>query len=136
MAEVDVILGVDTKDEEDDASLPPIPAKHDAITLSGDVWQLGPHRIICDDCHDAAVLDFLMGDSVASMVITDPPYNVRVGGHVSGKGRVQHAEFAMASGEMTVEAFTKFLTASLEQLARVSRDGALHYIFMDWRHLP
>ena len=45
----------------------------------------------------------------ADLVFTDPPYNVRIDGHVSGLGRVQHREFAMASGEMTEAEFTAFL---------------------------
>ena len=43
----------------------------------------------------------MLGDTKADLVFTDPPYNVRIDGHVSGLGRVQHREFAMASGEMT-----------------------------------
>ena len=69
------------------------------------------------------------------MVFTDPPYNVRIDGHVSGLGRVQHREFAMASGEMTEDEFTQFLKATLGAAVNASRDGALHYVCMDWRHL-
>ena len=41
----------------------------------------------------------------------------------------------MASGEMTDEAFRAFLTQSLSAAAQVSRDGAVHFICMDWRHM-
>jgi DNA modification methylase len=50
-------------------------------------------------------------------------------------GRVHHREFAMGSGEMTEVEFTGFLTQVFRAAADVSRDGALHYICMDWRHL-
>ena len=70
------------------------------------------------------------------MVLTDPPYNVQIEGHVSGNGKHKHREFAMASGELTPKEFSDFLRESLEQLARVSIDGSLHYVFMDWRGLP
>ena len=50
-----------------------------------------------------------MSGEVAGMVFTDPPYNVPIEGHVGGLGRVQHREFAMASGEMTEAEFTAFL---------------------------
>lgn len=63
----------------------------------------------------------------------DPPYNVRISGHANAKGR--HREFAMASGEMTEEAFRAFLTDSLGACAKVSRDGAVHFVCMDWRHM-
>jgi hypothetical protein len=46
------------------------------------------------------------GLSQAAAIFTDPPYNVPVNGHVTGKGRRKHREFAMAAGEMTGEAFT------------------------------
>jgi DNA modification methylase len=69
------------------------------------------------------------------MVFTDPPYNVRIDGHVCGLGRIKHAEFAMASGEMSEAEFTAFLTTVLGNLAAHSLDGSLAYVCMDWRHL-
>jgi hypothetical protein len=76
-----------------------------------------------------------MGRERARMVFTHPPYNVPINGHVSGLGAVRHCEFACASGEMTKGEFTAFLAASLGAAVGASRDGALHYVFMDWRHI-
>lgn len=70
------------------------------------------------------------------MAFTDPPYNVPVSGHVCGLGAVQHREFAMASGEMSGTEFTAFLRTALGLLARHGRDGSLHFVCMDWRHIP
>jgi DNA modification methylase len=47
---------------------------------SGQMWQLGDHRIICGDCTDAAVVDRLMGGEKAGICITDPPYGVKYTG--------------------------------------------------------
>lgn len=69
------------------------------------------------------------------LVFTDPPYNVPIDGHVSGLGTVRHREFAMASGEMSREAFTDFLTQTLSLAASVCRDGAIAFVCMDWRHM-
>ena len=69
------------------------------------------------------------------MVFTDPPYNVKISGHVSGLGRAQHREFAMASGEMSEGAFTLFLRSAFELMAENAADSAIHFICMDWRHL-
>lgn len=69
------------------------------------------------------------------MVFTDPPYNVRVDGHVGGLGRVKHREFAMASGEMSPSEFLAFLTAAFERMAAVSVDGAILFTCIDWTHL-
>jgi hypothetical protein len=46
-----------------------------------------------------------MGTDVARIVLTDEPFNVAVGGHVTGG---DHREFVMASGEMTNEQFLEF----------------------------
>jgi DNA modification methylase len=69
------------------------------------------------------------------MVFTDPPYNVRIAGNVSGLGKNQHREFAMASGEMTRQQFTNFLRRALTNLAEFSVDGSIHFVCMDWRHI-
>ena len=58
-----------------------------------------------------------------------------IGGNVSGLGKNQHREFAMASGEMSPSEFTKFLRTAFEQLCAASADGSIHLICMDWRHL-
>jgi DNA modification methylase len=69
-------------------------------------------------------------------VFTDPPYNVPIEGHVSGKGRVHHGEFVMASGEMTSDQFTQFLESVFRNLVLYSVNGSLHFQCMDWRHMP
>ena len=71
----------------------------------------------------------------AHAVFSDPPYNVRIDGNVSGLGTVKHREFAMASGEMTEEEFTGFLTKAFSLFSCNSVDGSLHFVCMDWRHL-
>jgi DNA modification methylase len=69
------------------------------------------------------------------MVFTDPPYNVAIAGNVSGLGKVKHREFAMASGEMSRDEFTKFLETAFNRFAQFSSDGSIHFICMDWRHI-
>ena len=54
---------------------------------------------------------------------------------IQGRGKRKHAEFAMASGEMTSAEFVRFLIAALSLAARHSVEGSLHYVCMDWRHL-
>ena len=119
----------DPDDPRDDAQSEHAPRR----CHPGDVWALGPHRLICGDARDPAVVDLLMDGEQARMAFTDPPYNVPIDGNVSSTGR--HGEFAMASGEMSSEAFAAFLHTAFGQLARVSHDGAIHFICMDWRHM-
>lgn len=105
------------------------------VSREGDLWFLGDHRILCGDATQAGCYDRLMTGERARMVFTDPPYNVPIDGHVCGLGSVKHREFAMASGEMTVEEFTHFLRTVMTHLAAHSVDGSIHYHFMDWRHI-
>jgi DNA modification methylase len=132
-SELDILLHEDDEDEEPETV--PMPEPGPAITRVGDIWQLGRHRLICGDVTDPLVINAMMGDERADCVFTDPPYNVKIDGNVCGKGAVKHREFAMASGEMSEAEFTAFLISSLGELARVSRDGAIHFVCMDWRHL-
>ena len=106
-----------------------------AVSRTGDIWILGDHRLIVGDALDRTVFEQLMKGELAQMVITDPPYNVPIEGHVCGLGKVKHAEFAMASGEMSEAEFVAFLSTSLVNLAHFSKDGSIHYVFMDWRHM-
>ena len=71
----------------------------------------------------------------AAAVFTDPPYNVRIDGHVSGLGRITHREFAMASGEMTDEEFAEFLSGTMKRICAHTTPGALIYACSDWRHM-
>lgn len=105
------------------------------ICRSGDLWRLGSHRLICGDSLDPSIVAALMDGELAGMAFSDPPYNVPIAGHVSGKGAVKHREFAMASGEMSEAQSTAFLTSALCNLASFSRDGAIHFICIDWRHM-
>ncbi|MFK7902925.1 MAG: site-specific DNA-methyltransferase [Nitratireductor sp.] len=101
----------------------------------GDLWQLGPHRLLCADALDHDNVDILMTGEKARMVFTDPPYNVKIDGHVGGSGKTKHREFAMASGEMSVDQFTGFLQSAFENMVANSVEGSIHFVCMDWRHM-
>lgn len=133
-SEIDGVL--DTGDDPDEAdSVPPAPSEADTVTRTGDLWLLGKHRLFCGDATDPDSYENLMGRAKAGMVFTDPPYNVPIQGHVSGLGKNTHREFAMASGEMTSSQFEDFLAVIFENLVKRSKDGSIHYVCMDWRHL-
>jgi DNA modification methylase len=107
----------------------------EAVSQKGDLWILGRHRLLCGDARDGAAFEQLMDGEVADLIFTDPPYNVAIDGNVTGLGRVRHREFAMGAGEMSEAAFTAFLTETLGHQASWSRDGAIAYVCMDWRHM-
>ncbi|MFT7573463.1 MAG: DNA modification methylase [Paracoccaceae bacterium] len=136
MPEIDILISeLDADEEEDPADDVPEISEGPPVTQPGDIWCIGNHRLICGDSTDPNTYVRLLGNAEAQMVFTDPPYNVAIDGHVSGLGKVKHREFAMASGEMTVDQFTAFLVTVFRNLARHSTDGAIQFICMDWRHM-
>jgi DNA modification methylase len=134
MAEIDVLLS-DAVPEADPADEVHEFTPGPAVTRLGDIWQIGRHRLICGDSTKPETYERLLDGDKAQMVFTDPPYNVKIDGHVSGLGGVKHREFAMASGEMTTSEFATFLADVFTNLAAHAIDGAIHFICMDWRHM-
>ncbi len=134
VAEADLLIeglsapGSDSADDDIPVAAGP------AVAKLGDIWKLGDHRIICADAQSAPSYARLMNGKLAHAVFTDVPYNL-AGGVISGKGKVRHRSFKMAAGEMSVDRYRAFLRASLEQMARYSLDGSLHFHCIDWRHL-
>lgn len=53
-----------------------VPEDVETRCKTGDLWQLGNHRLICGDSTDVAVIDRLMDGVKADCVFTDPPYNM------------------------------------------------------------
>jgi len=133
LREIELIIDAGDAPIEDDAV--PAIAAGPAVCRPGDLWQLGRHRLLCGNALDHASYRQLMGRERARLIVTDPPYNVPIRGHVSGLGKVRHREFVQGSGELSEADFTRFLSDALAAMAKVSRDGSLHYVFMDWRHL-
>lgn len=133
--ELDVLSMDDRQAAAPKANNVPYIPENEIVTRPGDVWCIGDHRIICGNSLDAETFEKLLGTRQADMVLQDPPYNVKISGHVCGSGNVQHKEFQMASGEMSTDEFTQFLRKNFELCAKHSRPGALQYNFMDWRHM-
>ena len=136
LPEIDLrIRSLDISDEESTEENfsfdPAIPT----VSQLGDLWQLGPHRILCGNALEAQSYATLLGDQRVAMSFVDMPYNVKISGHVCGNGKVQHAEFAMARGEMSREAFTHFLNQALGRLKQSVVAGGLIYSCIDWRHV-
>ena len=137
IGEVDsLIAGLAPLEDGDPADdrLPKVP-KGPPRTQPSDIWALGAHRLICGDSRDHRTVAALMNGERAQMVFTDPPYNVAISGNVGGLGKIQHDEFAMASGEMTPAQFTDFLRQIFGVLIAYSVDGSIHFVCMDWRHM-
>jgi len=132
--EVDSIIEDFAPDHADPADDIPEVNTETIVSQAGDLFVLRRHRILVGDARDALAYERLMRNEAAEMAFLDPPYNVRIAGHVGGRGRVKHREFACASGELSAEQFTQFLKQTLGCCARHTADGAIHFVCIDWRH--
>jgi DNA modification methylase len=137
IAEIDLTLGryEDGLEPDDLDELPGLDPEAPVITRAGDLWQLGRHRVLCADATAAASYATLLQGEAVQMTFTDPPYNVPIGGHVLKTNTGRHADFVMASGEMSEAEFSAFLITVLQHVANVSVDGAIAFVCIDWRHL-
>ena len=136
-AEIDLLI--EGPAPADDPSADEIPDPEEAeniVVRRGDLFHLGRHRLLCGDATCDADFEALMSYRTAQMVITDPPYNIPIHGNVCGLGRIKHPDFVMAAGEMSAAEFTAFLERAFSNLAAHSIEGSIHFVFMDWRHLP
>lgn len=77
-AELAILLDRYTHDDSPDDPMIEPPAPADAVTKPGDVWLLGPHRVVCGSATDPATVDAAMNGQPIDLVFTSPPYNVGV----------------------------------------------------------
>jgi len=89
IAEIDLIIdeakAADPKGNDAPEDVVPVAGKV-PVTRQGEVWQLGRHRLLCGDARSPDDFALLLGSERADIVFTDPPYNVKVDGHISGLG--------------------------------------------------
>lgn len=91
----------------------------------GDLYRLGDHLLLCGDSTDAADVSRLMGQDKASMVFTDPPWNVdyaQVGHNEAKRG--------ILNDSMSSEDFRKFLSAVFTRALEVAESGCMTYVVM------
>ena len=109
--------------QTDDDAVPEVPVT--PISRSGDVWELGNHRLLCGDATDPASYDTLMADAKADMVFTDPPYNVDYAN--SAKDKMRGKDRPILNDNLG-EGFYDFLLAALTPM--LERCAGATYIAM------
>jgi hypothetical protein len=132
--EIDGIIASASQDNEPAEEVPP-PLPGPPVSRAGDIWTLGPHRVICGNALVGTTYAKVMGTAQARMAFLDMPFNLPINGHVSGLGKNRHREFAMGAGEMSPAEFTVFLTDALSSTTAYCMDGSIIFSCMDWRHL-
>lgn len=92
------------------------------VTKPGDLYRLGNHALICGDSTDAGVLGALMGNDLADMWVTDPPYNVDYEGKTQARMKIQNDHL---SDEEFLDFLRKAFTAAADRL----KPGGAFYIW-------
>jgi DNA modification methylase len=91
------------------------------VTVPGDLWILGNHRVLCGDATSPADIQGLMGVDAADLVFTDPPYNVDYQGYTEERLTIQN-------DKMTPEQFQQFLESTFRSYRSVVKPGASLYV--------
>ncbi len=134
-AEVDVLINELNEEVLSDwDKTPQINKRKPPISILGDLWRIGEHRLLCGSALDRESYERVLGGAKARMVFTDPPYNLSITKALRAKTS-KRREFAMASGEMTAGEYREFLEATFVQLCAASTDGSIHFVCIDWRHV-
>lgn len=79
----DLLVEPDAKDDE-------VPEDAPSVAKLGDLWALGPHRVLCGDSTSLEAVERLMDGKKADMVFTDPPYNVDYTGKTKDALKIQN----------------------------------------------
>lgn len=108
----DVKIEVEEKEQEADDQIPDM-AGRSAFSRPGDKYIMGDHVLICGDSTSREDVRKLMAGETATMVFTDPPYNVDYGNHGNKKwGKHRKIE----NDKMDDEAWQKFLMGFMENI--------------------
>lgn len=133
--EIEVELRVQNPDSAEPDDAPVVVGEGPAVVSPGELWKLGRHLLLCGDALQATSWAALMATEHAAAVVTDPPFNVSIDGHVTGSGKHRHREFAIAAGELSPAEFTDFLKTVMGYAHEWSLPGSVHHWAMDWRHV-
>ncbi|MDA3130364.1 MULTISPECIES: site-specific DNA-methyltransferase [Bacillaceae] len=105
----------DDFDVEEELQNPP-------ITMQGDVWLLGRHRLVCGDSTKKETFEKLMEDKKANLVVTDPPYNVDYEGSA---GKIKN-------DNMNNDTFYQFLLDAFKNTEdALAKDGSIYVFHAD-----
>jgi site-specific DNA-methyltransferase (adenine-specific) len=111
-----------TKGNTDADDAPEVDEQAPAVSALGDVWVLGPHRVMCGDSTSLDNVATLMGGVLADILITDPPYNVAYEGKTKDALKIKN-------DSMSDDAFRQFLRDAFVAADSVMKAGAVFYVW-------
>lgn len=120
---LDGLLGEEPVDGlTDEDEVPELP--DDPVTVLGDVWHLGNHRLMCGDSTSIDAVDKLMNGCKVDLLFTDPPYNVSFNGR-SGKHDV------IKNDNLSDEDFGSFIDDVIQTIKTIN--PPIYYIWCNWK---
>ena len=130
MMEMDEEEAPEVQEDDYDEPLPEEPK-----VKRGDLFTLGPHRILCGDSTMIDDVEKLMGGAKADMLLTDPPYNIDytakeadIKGHRRNK-RIDKGVTGIDNDDMNTDDFRRFLADAYSNADMVMKPGAVFYIW-------
>jgi DNA modification methylase len=105
----------------DEDAAPEVPET--AVTVPGDTWLLGPHRLLCGDSTQLADVEKVMAGGLADMVFCDPPYGVNYGATM--KDKLRGKSHRKIVNDNLGDAFGPFLYDACVNLLSVAK-GAIY----------
>ena len=106
--------------QTDEDAVPETPET--AVTVPGDVWLLGAHRLLCGDSTQMEAVEKVLAGGLADMVFTDPPYNVNYGATMKDKLRGKKRKIA---NDNLGDGFEQFLRDACVNMLAVTK-GAIY----------
>jgi DNA modification methylase len=103
----------------DEDAVPEVPER--PVSIAGDLWLLGDHRVLCGDATDLTAVKKLVSREHADLVFTDPPYNVDYEGYTADK-------LTIKGDKMKPAEFDRFLRGTFASYRAVVKQGASMYV--------
>lgn len=108
-------------DTIDDDDLPEID-EMESDSKAGEIYELGPHRLMCGDSTNKDDIEKLMNGAKADLIVTDPPYNVDYEGKTKDALKIQN-------DHMEDNSFLAFLTTAFSAMFTALKAGGVYYIW-------
>ncbi len=129
---IPVEIGPGLTDEDEAPEAQPNP-----VTVLGDVWLLGKHRLLCGDSTSIDAVEKLMDGQKSDMVFTDPPYGMKYGGgRAAGstpKGALVKAHGMILGDDKTGDDLIALIRDAIATGVAVSKSGSAKYVCFPWR---
>ena len=114
-------------------------AEEEPRSRIGDIYQLGKHRLMCGDSTDPEMVAALMAGRKADLMVTDPPYNIGLGGDESGSAqstdemsrrrKKQNDGAFLLNDNLEEKEFVEFLTKAMTNGKDALREGGAFYVW-------